>query len=40
MFYTFTWPVEGGHFFPTAVLIGSDSKHTAELTIQKKRSVS
>jgi len=28
-FYTFTWPTDGAYYFPTAVLIGSDNKHSA-----------
>lgn len=40
IFYTFTWPTDGGHYFPTAVLIGSEFKQTAELTHQKKISLS
>lgn len=39
LFYTFTWPTDGTHSFPTAVLIGSDFKNGAELKMQKKFSV-
>lgn len=40
IFYTFTWPTDGGHYFPTAVLIGSDHKRVVELSHQKKISLS
>ena len=39
IFYTFTWPADGNHYFPTPVLIGSDYKSAAELTYQKRMSV-
>ena len=39
LFYTFTWPTDGAHYFPTPVLIGSDYKSSAEITYQKRMSV-
>lgn len=35
MFYTFTWPQEG-HYFPTAVLISSDKKHSLKIAEEKR----
>lgn len=39
-FFTFTWPTDGGHYFPTAVLVGSDYKSSAEMSYQKRISLS
>lgn len=40
LFFTFTWPGDGGHYFPSAVLIGSDYKSSAEISYQKRISLS
>ena len=40
LFFTFTWPSDGGHYFPSAVLIGSDYKSSAEISYQKRISLS
>ena len=40
IFYTFTWPNDGNHYFPTPVLIGSDYKSSAEISYQKRMSLS
>jgi hypothetical protein len=39
LFYTYTWPCDGYHYFPTAVLVSSDYKSFDELSIQKKKSL-
>lgn len=40
IFFTFHWPTDGAHYFPTSVFVGSDFKSCAEISYQKRASLS